>query len=162
MAKRQEVSIQKSVRGQPLEVFLGNLPGVQRVVQARAKEIEANAEEILQPHRYTGATEIRLDRMRTSRGLFAKGYVVTLIDTASGREGNIEVGRKPQLIETDPRVALKGARTTSSKAPRQANGKYGVVRRFTVVGQPYGGMDGLFILTKAVRAVRARHRREFR
>jgi hypothetical protein len=160
MAK-QEVTMQKSVRGQPLEVYLGNLPGVQEVLQARGKEIEANAEEILQPHRYTDATIIRLDRMRTSRGLFAKGYVVTLIDTAAGFEGAIEYGRQNYLVEDSAMARKQGYRdatTTRKQAPRIY--KKIVVRR--ALGDIYGGMDGLFILTRAVKATRARHRREFR
>jgi hypothetical protein len=145
------------VKGDPIAVYLGNLPGVQAVVQARAREIEATAEEIMQPYHYSGATTITMTRNRR-RGLFAKGYIVSLIDRASGFEGAIEYGRKPYLVENDPMVSVKGAWTTKKVAPRD----YAWVKRFTPLGELYGGMKALKILDRAVKAVQARHRREFR
>lgn len=156
----KKIEVQRSVRGQPLEVYIGGLPGVQAVVKARSREIEATAEEILQPHHYSGSTTIQMDRAR-ARGKFATGWVVTLIDRTGGYEGAIEYGRDDYLVENSEEARTQGYRdaiTTRKTAPKV----YTRVRVRRALGEIYGGMDGLFILTRAVKAVAARHRREFR
>ena len=155
----RDVQINKVVDGQDLEIFIGELSGVQAVVRARSTEIELAAEEFLQPHRVTGATEVTMQRNR-ARGRFARGWLVILVDHARGYEGAIEYGRKDYRRETDPMTQVKGKWTTKRIAPSPA--PYVPLKRYTPLGTYYAGMKGLKILEHAVAAVAAAHGKEFR
>jgi hypothetical protein len=165
MAK--DVKIQKSVRGKPLAEWLtdpSSKPGagVAKVVRDRAREIEFDAEVLLIQHSDTGATTVESRQMRKA-GKFASGWEVLLIDHGAGYQGAIEYGRKDYLVEDSEQAqkagfVVKEVKRRIKGVPKKT-AKLRVIRR---LGQTYGGMDGLFILTKAVKIVAARHRIELR
>lgn len=164
-----EVELAKVVNGQKLDDWIinpSNRPGagVARVVRNRAREIEATAEEILvRQHRDTGATKVEARQMRQARGRFASGWEVMLVDYGAGYQGAIEYGRKDYLVENSDEARKYGyAKVVVArriKGVPQAKWKLKVRRYY---GEQYGGMEGLFILQKAIKAVAARHRIELR
>lgn len=151
MAK--DVKIQKSVRGEPLPLFISSMKGVQAVVRERAFEIEAESKVNLIQIEAAGTLEGKANERNSEirkRRVNRYAWMVSLFDpidlSSRGIDRgsaaiNIEEGRRPYIVKTVWRT------------------KRGRVRMPT---EEYGGMKGLFIIANAVKTVAARHRSELR
>lgn len=126
----------RTVRGQPLEEYVMTLPGVARAMRRFAFELEALAAANLEAARAESLIEGRR------------------FDDDS-RVRSHQVNRRTNQWE----VELDDSRGDGA-AGNIEEGRIDYVDRET--GQLYGGMDGLFILGRAIRALKARHRRSLR
>lgn len=143
MAK--DVRIQKSVRGESLPNFISSLKGVQAVVRDRAFELRAEAAAQLRLHEAEGKSMIP-----PARRVNQYAWRVAIYDPVDLTANGIDRGSAALYIEKGRRPYVVRSTWRTSRG------------RIRVAGTTYGGMEGLEIIAKAIAAVAARHRMEFR